>query len=396
MCCLPWLPSMAEARVVSPPAYRPAIMKDIDRLSADVQPTRRDAWDTLRARVACHPGHLTTDKEIDGLAGDTNKDAWDLLRARVAGHPAGHLAIIEERVGLTGDIKTTYMDAWEILRAHVAGCPAGHAPGHQEITEVSLQESCKESSSLPSLPDKWSSSTGCAEESSVETADSAQSTPTSNGDGQRQRSSEEFEITLEGLRAKRDSILERQAALRAALSHLNREPEPNRGEAFQVGDIVALRKSCGVPCEFHGKIAIINDTKQAHCTVFLLSEACTHGVAELWPTYVDLEPISTLTRIGSRVLCSGIPQGPGAYLNGLMATVQEHPKDGHPQWPDMRNQQESGGGRLFVFVVPDAVEGKKRKRPMSVPLRYLQPAVAAEMEWHTNALLRIAACRPPD
>jgi len=42
-----------------------------------------------------------------------------------------------------------------------------------------------------------------------------------------------------------------------------------------------------------------------------------------------------------------------------------------------------------VFVVPDTVEGEKRKKPMSIPIRYLH-AVADDAEWHAKELLRIA------
>jgi len=271
-----------------------------------------------------------------------------------------------------------------LAKARVVGLPATHL--------ALAQDENIDSDNVPVVSEKLSSTIGCVAEIVAEITEAAQRTNNS----ERTKNSEDVEITLESLRAKRDFILAKQAALRAALN-LNREPhesQPDHDRVFQVGDLVALRQSCGVPCEFHGKIAIINNTAPSHCTVFLLSEACTHGVAELWPTYVDLEPISTLSRIGSRVVCSGIPPDcNGCYLNGLMATVQEHPSDGHPQWPDMRDRPDKGGGRLFVFVVPDAVEGKKRKRPMSVPLRYLQPAGAAEMEWHTNELLRIATSK---
>eukprot|EP00971_Amphidinium_carterae_P105541 2089947-Amphidinium_carterae.1 len=167
---------------------------------------------------------------------------------------------------------------------------------------------------------------------------------------------------------------------------------------FAVGDIVVLRKSMGVPSEFQGKVAIVNTLRESHCTVLLLSEDCTHGVAELWPAYKDLEPLNKACRVGGRVVCSDIPPGPGAYLNGLSATVQPHPRDGHPQWPDAQQPPSLAGGRLFVFVVPDAVEGEKRKKPMSVPIRYLRSlddvtehSEAAKTEWHAKELLKIAA-----
>mmetsp|Transcript_11881 Transcript_11881/g.21717 ORF Transcript_11881/g.21717 Transcript_11881/m.21717 type:complete len:393 (+) Transcript_11881:68-1246(+) len=163
---------------------------------------------------------------------------------------------------------------------------------------------------------------------------------------------------------------------------------------FGIGDIVTLKSSWGVPREFHNKVAIVSELKPACCTVYLLNEDCSQGLAELWPGYHDLQLISRLCRVGSRVLCSGIGAGPGAYLNGLPATVQEHPRDGHPQWPDTKGQAQRGG-RLFVFVVPD----DKKKRPMSVPIRYLRSAeetVAGEAhpkeaEWHVTELLRIAS-----
>mmetsp|Transcript_51980 Transcript_51980/g.123753 ORF Transcript_51980/g.123753 Transcript_51980/m.123753 type:complete len:223 (-) Transcript_51980:87-755(-) len=161
---------------------------------------------------------------------------------------------------------------------------------------------------------------------------------------------------------------------------------------FAVGDVVVLRKSAGIPSEFHSKVAIISDMKPTHCTVYLLNDDCSQGMAELWPGYHDLQLINKLCRIGSKVKCSGIPKGPGAYLNNLSATVQEHPKDGHPQWPDSRGELQKGG-RLFVFIVPD----DHKKRPMSVPIRYLRSLHEASdnEEQHVATLLRIASSVAP-
>mmetsp|Transcript_33255 Transcript_33255/g.75771 ORF Transcript_33255/g.75771 Transcript_33255/m.75771 type:complete len:410 (-) Transcript_33255:32-1261(-) len=191
----------------------------------------------------------------------------------------------------------------------------------------------------------------------------------------------------------RDELGEDDVLTHAATEDSSQESAQDEVD-FAIGDLVTLKSSWGVPREFHNKVAIINELKPECCTVYMVNEDCSQGLAELWPMYHDLQLISRLCRVGSKVVCSGIGAGPGAYLNELPATVQEHPRDGHPQWPETKGQSQKGG-RLFVFVVPD----DKKKRPMSVPIRYLRSADAAvtgeahpkEVDWHVTELLRIAS-----
>jgi hypothetical protein len=110
----------------------------------------------------------------------------------------------------------------------------------------------------------------------------------------------------------------------------DRKPDKHSIDAisFERGDLVLLHE--GVPQEFRNHHAIVTIAHDSHCTVVVLDDVTQTGVGECWPSFHDMSMESSMLRLGTQVVVTGMSGARTKHLNGLTGVVAEHPREGHP------------------------------------------------------------------
>jgi len=147
-------------------------------------------------------------------------------------------------------------------------------------------------------------------------------------------------LALENSSKKEDVSGSSDAALTAAqpsedttvLGNGSPSCESQNGGELEVksGDVVML--SDRVPQEYRTCPAIVTSVAEKHCTVAVLDEARQVGIGECWPGFHDISLVSSMLRLGTQVVISGMGGARTKHLNGLTGTICEHPREGHPSF----------------------------------------------------------------
>lgn len=126
---------------------------------------------------------------------------------------------------------------------------------------------------------------------------------------------------------------------------LMRSSVEDRLPSREAGDLVRLN-GCGTPAEFRGKIGIVVEAHETHCTVTLLSDDLVWGLVQLWPNNRDTELLDSRLRVGSRIILQNL-RGNEAELNGKSGKIIRS-KHNHPAF-----MKKLHGARLVVCVKLD-------------------------------------------
>lgn len=102
-------------------------------------------------------------------------------------------------------------------------------------------------------------------------------------------------------------------------------PEGAVASAWAKGDVVKI--VAGVS---RGTSAVVTEVAERHCTVALLDDAMSKGLGQLWPSFDQLELVSSAWRLGERVVLQGLTAPKLQHLNGLRGVVAKHPRQEHP------------------------------------------------------------------
>ena len=116
-------------------------------------------------------------------------------------------------------------------------------------------------------------------------------------------------------------------------------------ENFSAGDFVVLGSE--VQAEFHGAAAVALEVTPVDCAVAVLDPSRTFKIGECHATFRAMRTIHKDWRLGTRHVIGGLQSSKMQHLNGLVATVREHRRYGHPCFVP---KPESGDTRLRLCV----------------------------------------------
>lgn len=147
----------------------------------------------------------------------------------------------------------------------------------------------------------------------------------------------------------------------------------------QPGDLIRLGQ--GAPQDFRGSPAVVTQIAKAHCTVAVLDPSQRRAVGECWPNHRDCVPVSSMGRLGTRVVIDGFQKGRGKSLNGSVGTIVAHRKEGHPCFVrKAATGDEKVASPVLVCCVELDVPGHaKDKQVLVEPLFLARLPVASEV-----------------
>ena len=116
---------------------------------------------------------------------------------------------------------------------------------------------------------------------------------------------------------------------------------------FAAGDFVVLGNT--VKAEFKGAAAIILDVTPLDCTVAVLDPSRTYKIGECQANFRAMRTIHRDWRLGTRHVIGGLQSSKMQHLNGLVATVREHRRYGHPCFL-LKEGGKQGDNRLRLCV----------------------------------------------
>lgn len=96
-------------------------------------------------------------------------------------------------------------------------------------------------------------------------------------------------------------------------------------ETWAKGDVVRIVDGIG-----RGSEAVITEASSSHCTAVLIDEKRSKGSGQVWPSYHQVESVSTAWRLGRQVVLNGLSSKKLKHLNGLRGVVAKHPRESHP------------------------------------------------------------------
>lgn len=112
--------------------------------------------------------------------------------------------------------------------------------------------------------------------------------------------------------------------------------------------------------EHRGRDAVVTAEFAEHCTVAILDSTGRTAAEECWPAFRDVSLRSSVGRVGSRIVISGLRAQRTSWCNGLTGVVVEHPREGHPCFVRKANAENDA---LLVFCVSliDPPSGRPRR-----------------------------------
>jgi len=133
---------------------------------------------------------------------------------------------------------------------------------------------------------------------------------------------------------------------------------------FAPGDVVRMSGGVG-----NGSSAIVTAVSASYCTVTVLDAARSEGLAQLWPSFNQLQVESRSWRVGAPVVISGLKHRKLQHLNGARGVVGRHPREGHPVFVAAKNGKEGepqNKCQLRLVVVLDELAKGGEPNPPSV------------------------------
>lgn len=154
-----------------------------------------------------------------------------------------------------------------------------------------------------------------------------------------------------------------------------------------LGDIVQLGSAA--PPECIGRLAVVTNVAEAHCTAVTLDSSQQFGEAECWPYFKDIIIERRTLRLGSRVVIHGLQSSKTCRFNGFTGCIVAHPREGHPAFI---SKPSAADRQLLAVTVKFDDTARAGLKSLIVEPRFLLPYDEYIMRLTHDVLASVESC----